>query len=226
MARSSSGSPSSRKRKHEQPPSGPQRPPYTIWLALAAALLAPWLAATHDLAFASSLAPALVSITLGLAMLLIAFNNLTDYNTNFALVQHVLAMDAIALPDITTRWRGINSATLGDGADAVHHAAYALIISAEAAVGTLCLVGGSKQLLYQIGMAILNVPDPYQKHLGSPGVQMSMVGLELGFVLFFLGFVVVGSEWFYMWGSETWNGQIKAFHWSTIFLLAILLHRR
>jgi predicted small integral membrane protein len=38
------------------------------------------------------------------------------------------------------------------------------------------------------------------------------------------GFVMIGAEWWYMWGSENFNGQIKAFHWSTVILLAILLH--
>ena len=27
---------------------------------------------------------------------------------------------------------------------------------------------------------------------------------------------MIGAEWWYMWGSENFNGQIKAFHWSTV----------
>lgn len=54
-------------------------------------------------------------------------------------------------------------------------------------------------------------------------VSMTMCGLGLGFGLFFVGFVTVGAEWFYMWGTENFNGQIKAFHWSTIILIAMLL---
>ena len=56
---------------------------------------------------------------------------------------------------------------------------------------------------------------------------MTMCGLGLGFGLFFVGFVTVGAEWFYMWGTENFNGQIKvrnlnrdsaaAFLWGTSF---------
>jgi len=49
---------------------------------------------------------------------LVTFGNLTDYNTNFAFVQHVLSMDTI-FPFSTIRYRAITSPTL-------HHAAYAL----------------------------------------------------------------------------------------------------
>ena len=75
---------------------------------------------------------ALVSCSIGLAMLLITFNNITDYGTNFALVQHVLSMDDITLPGITTHWRGIHSR-------AVHHVGYdgaheAKVADAHAAV--------------------------------------------------------------------------------------------
>lgn len=51
---------------------------------------------------------------------LVAFGNLTDYNTNFVFVQHVLSMDTI-YPFSTIKYRAITS-------PALHRAAYALII--------------------------------------------------------------------------------------------------
>jgi len=36
-------------------------------------------------------------------------------------------------------------------------------------------------------------------------------GLSLGFLLYAVGFVAVGGEWFAMWQSQIWNGQQKAF---------------
>ena len=36
-------------------------------------------------------------------------------------------------------------------------------------------------------------------------------GLTMGFLLYGVGFVIVGGEWFAMWQSQTWNGQQKAF---------------
>src|SRR5215211_3016118 len=57
---------------------------------------------------------------------LVAFGNLTDYNTNFVFVQHVLSMDTV-FPFSTITYRAITS-------PALHHAAYALIIGAEIAI--------------------------------------------------------------------------------------------
>ena len=53
---------------------------------------------------------------------LVAFGNITDYNTNFAFVQHVLSMDTI-FPFSTIKYRAISD-------PALHRAAYALIIAA------------------------------------------------------------------------------------------------
>ena len=66
------------------------------------------------LAASAALIPAAVAAAIGFALLLIALNNITDYHTNFAMVEHVLAMDAMipALGDITVKWRAVTSATL------------------------------------------------------------------------------------------------------------------
>jgi hypothetical protein len=64
---------------------------------------------------------------------LVTFGNLTDYNTNFVFVEHVLAMDT-TFPFSTIKHRAITSPALA-------HAAYALIIAAEAATALLCWIG-------------------------------------------------------------------------------------
>ena len=66
---------------------------------------------------------------------LVAFGNITDYNTNFAFVQHVLSMDTI-FPFSTIKYRAISD-------PALHRAAYALIIAAELAIAALCWVGAA-----------------------------------------------------------------------------------
>jgi predicted small integral membrane protein len=66
---------------------------------------------------------------------LVTFGNLTDYNTNFVFVEHVLAMDTI-FPFSTIKYRAITS-------PAFAHAAYALIIAAEAATAVLCWIGAA-----------------------------------------------------------------------------------
>ena len=45
---------------------------------------------------------------------LVAFGNLTDYNTNLAFVEHVLSMDAI-FPHSAIKYRAITSPTLQRG---------------------------------------------------------------------------------------------------------------
>src|SRR6516225_11102014 len=64
---------------------------------------------------------------------LVAFGNVTDYNTNFAFVQHVLSMDTI-YPFSTIRYRAITN-------PALHHVAYAVIIAVEVIISVLCWVG-------------------------------------------------------------------------------------
>ena len=49
---------------------------------------------------------------------LVAFGNLTDYNTNFVFVEHVLSMDTI-FPFSTIKYRAITNPTLHQGAYAV-----------------------------------------------------------------------------------------------------------
>ena len=62
---------------------------------------------------------------------LVVFGNVTDYDSNFGFVQHVLSMDTI-YPSSTIKYRAIASPTL-------HHAAYAVIIAAEAATAYILL---------------------------------------------------------------------------------------
>lgn len=124
---------------------------------------------------------------------LVAFGNITDYGSNFAFVQHVLRMDTI-FPDATIGWRDIHN-------PALHHAAYLLIIATEAAVAALCWLGAAA--LWRTRHA----PAADFNRAKKWGV----VGLTLGFVLWQVGFMSIGGEWFGMWMSDTWNGIESAF---------------
>jgi predicted small integral membrane protein len=137
---------------------------------------------------------------IGLFASLAAFGNLTDYNTNFAFVQHVLTMDTI-YPFSTIRYRAITN-------PALHHAAYALIIAVEAITAMLCLIG-----------AVL-----LARHICSAAPEFNrakifgIIGLTIGFLLWQVGFMSIGGEWFGMWQSQQWNGVPSAFR----FLMTIL----
>src|SRR5262249_1750008 len=130
-----------------------------------------------------------IGVLTGLACL----NNLTDYNTNFALVQHVLSMDA-TFPESTLRWRAITSPT-------VHHAAYWLIIATEGLAGVLFLTGAYKMLsARKAGTAIFNQSK-----------NVALWGFGIALTLYLVGFMVIGAEWFAMWQSQRWDGRQPAF---------------
>ena len=54
-----------------------------------------------------------------------------------------------------------------------------------------------------------------------------MIGVGLGFLVWFTGFMVVGGEWFLMWQSKAWNGQQAAFRfYMTLLAVGIFVSLR
>ena len=49
------------------------------------------------------------------------------------------------------------------------------------------------------------------------------LGGTVGFLVWFVGFTIVGGEWFAMWQSQTWNGQEPAFRITMTILVVLLL---
>ena len=119
---------------------------------------------------------------------LVTFGNLTDYNINFVFVEHVLSMDTIyAFSKI--KYRAITD-------PALHQAAYALIIATEAATAVLCWIGA-------LALARRLSADAAAFNRAK---TLAVVGLTLGFLLWHVGFMSIGGEWFGMWQSQQWNG--------------------
>jgi predicted small integral membrane protein len=91
--------------------------------------------------------------------------------------------------------------------------AYGLIIGVEVLTGLLLMVGA---------IALL-------KRLTAPGKifnqskMWAVVGLTLGFSLWFGGFMVIAGEYFAMWQSKLWNGQEAAFR-ITAIMLGVLIY--
>ena len=135
---------------------------------------------------------------------LVAFGNITDYDTNFVFVQHVLSMDSV-FPNSKITYRAITS-------PALHHAAYAAIIAAEALIAALCWIGA---------VALL-------RQLRAPAAAFNrakawaIAGLMLGFLVWQFGFMTVGGEWFGMWQSAKWNGVPSAFRFAVV-IIAVLI---
>jgi predicted small integral membrane protein len=135
---------------------------------------------------------------------IVAFDNLTDYVTNFAFVRHVLSMDT-TFPENALLYRRITSPVLWN-------LAYWLIILGEG-LTSLSLA------LAAIGLL---------RRLRSDGAEFDrakrlvFTGSAIGFLVWFFGFMVVAGEWFAMWESRSWNGQEAAFRFY-MTILAVLV---
>ncbi|AMS42963.1 DUF2165 domain-containing protein [Aminobacter sp. NyZ550] len=135
---------------------------------------------------------------------LVAFGNITDYGSNFAFVQHVLSMDT-TFPGNALMYRSITSPTLWT-------VGYWLIIFGEALTCVLFLIAA-----LQLWQARKGSGRQFDDAKG-----FVVIGATMGFLVWFLGFMVVGGEWFAMWQSSTWNGQDAAFKFY-MTMLAVLI---
>lgn len=143
--------------------------------------------------FAIRLVKTAMVASIALFALLVAYDNLADYDSNYAFVRHTLSMDT-TFPDNALKGRAITSPT-------VWTLAYGAIIAAEAATGLVLAYAAFRMMRAMRAPAgVFAAAKPYV-----------VIGVGLGFLLWFTGFMVVGGEWFLMWQSKTWNGQQAAF---------------
>lgn len=141
-----------------------------------------------------------MSLVLASFCLLVAFDNITDYGTNYLFVQHVLSMDT-TFPGNALMYRSITNPV-------VWQIAYAGIIAAEGIAGLLFLAGAVRlfQARNASGVAF------------NQAKFFTIAACLLAFLVWYFGFMVVGGEWFAMWQSQSWNGQDAAFR----FYMAVL----
>jgi len=132
--------------------------------------------------------------------LLVAWNNVVDYGSNYEFVRQVLSMKT-TFPGNALMHRAIADET-------VWRLAYAAIIVTEWATGVLLAVGALALL------ARLRAPA----QAFNRAKAWAVAGLVVGFGLWFFGFMVIAGEYFVMWQSKTWNGQDAAFRIATEML--------
>ena len=138
------------------------------------------------------IAKASLTAGLGLYLALVVFNNLTDYASNHAFVQHVLAMDT-TFPGNAGMWRAIRAPWMV-------HAFYASIILWEAVACAMLAAGA-------LGMWVARDAAPAAF---ARAKQPAIAGLVLNMLQWLVAFLAVGGEWFLMWQSGTWNGSVVA----------------
>jgi predicted small integral membrane protein len=147
----------------------------------------------------------LLLCALALFHTLVAFNNVTDFDSNYQFVRHVLMMDS-TFPASHAHWRAI-------GAPAIHIAFYVGIIAWEAVTAVL-LWWGSIHLFRNLRQpaAAFNVAR-----------RIPILALTLSMLMWLVAFLCVGGEWFLMWQSPTWNGQQEAFRMFVVVALVLLI---
>lgn len=142
--------------------------------------------------------------SIALFALIVGWNNLMDYDSNWQFVRHVLSMDT-TFPGTTLTSRAIAS-------PAAHQAAYWLIITAEIATGLLTAYGFFSMARH------FRDAGPRFENAKAPAV----LGIALGLLLWFTGFFVIAGEWFAMWQSSQWNGRPSAFQFCVLLLLSLI----
>lgn len=148
-----------------------------------------------------------VALVAGVAFFysLIVFNNLTDFDSNYQFVRHVLMMDS-TFPGNLGMWRAIDS-------PAIHLGFYLGIIAWEIAT-TILLWWGAVRML-----RALQSPAA----VFSASRRLSAAALTLSLLMWLVAFLAVGGEWFLTWQSHAWNGQEAAARNFTVVALVLLI---
>ena len=159
--------------------------------------------------------PAAVAVLVAcnaLYVFLVALGNITDYDTNYAFVQHVLSMDTTNFgaaegtgldPDVM--WRAIKDPVLWN-------VGYIGIIVWESAAAVVLILG----LVHWVRAFATRGSFDTAK-------SVSSIGLLMIVALFFAGFIDIGGEWFSMWRSTAWNGEDTAFRNAVLATLTLVL---
>lgn len=150
------------------------------------------------------LSKSLLVAAVALYCTLVALNNLTDYGSNYAFVHHVLWMDS-TFPGNHGLWRAIHPRWL-------QVLFYDGIIGWEIVTAGL-LWAGSVKLFRAVGQpgAVFRKATP-----------LAIGGLTMGLLLWLVGFLSIGGEWFLMWQSAIWNGEEAAFRMFAVTALVLL----
>jgi predicted small integral membrane protein len=135
---------------------------------------------------------------------IVVFNNITDYNSNYFFVYHVLSMDS-TFPGNEAMWRAVHSSF-------VYHSFYHSIIAWEALTALLSWTGAALLLrALKAPAAAFNLAK-----------RIAVAALTLSLLMWLVAFLTVGAEWFLMWQSKTWNGQEAAFRMFTVVGIVLI----
>lgn len=136
---------------------------------------------------------------------LVVLGNLTDFNSNYEFVRHVLLMDS-TFPGNHGLWRAIHAPTL-------HLVFYWSIILWEFA--SMILAWWGTVNLFRA----LSLPA----QIFNAQKRMAIIALTVSMLMWLVAFLEIGGEWFMMWQSKIWNGQEEAYRMFFLIGLVLLL---
>lgn len=139
-----------------------------------------------------------------LFLTLVAFGNVTDFDSNWQFVRHVMAMDT-TFQSPNLMWRAVTS-------EPIQKVAYFTIIGWQIMTAALLWWGVARLISARHADRI-----SFAK-----AKEIAILGLTAGFVLYAVGFLAIAGEWFSMWQSPKWNGQAKAGIFLTFIGIALL----
>lgn len=119
-------------------------------------------------------------------MSLVAFGNITDFDSNQAFVHHVLEMDT-TFNDPDVMWRAVENDTL-------QNIGYIGVIAWET-LAAVVLIWATVKLI-----------KAARQGTWRPAKRLASCGLLMVLFLFGFGFITMGGEYFSMWQSSDWNG--------------------
>jgi predicted small integral membrane protein len=135
---------------------------------------------------------------------LVVFNNLTDFDSNYQFVRHVLMMDS-TFPGNHGMYRAIRAPWL-------HLALYISIIAWEIVTAVL-LWWSAVRLMRALRFSAAQF---------NAAKRLAILALAMSLSMWLVAFYSIGGEWFLMWQSHTWNGQEAAFRNIVIVGLVLL----
>lgn len=151
------------------------------------------------------LSKASIAFAVGFFCLLVGYDNIVDFNTNYQFVDAVLSMDQ--MEPFFSGNKDIESRAIKN--TDVHFIAYWIIIIGELIAGSICLVGSFIMFKSVNNSRFVTGQVTY------------LMGATVAILLWYLGFGVIGGEYFSMWANKM-NGQMKAYTFATFILMTAI----
>lgn len=147
----------------------------------------------------------LLLASIALLYTLIVFDNLTDFDSNYQVVRHVLMMDS-TFPGNHGMWRAVHQPL-------VHLTFYIGIIAWEIAT-TFLLWWGATALFHALRSSSTTF---------NAAKRVPVMALTLSLLMWLVAFLTIGANWFLMWQSRMWNGQQVAVEMFVVVGIVLLL---